>query len=82
LPGFSPNNACSVSLCLPSTQIADNRDRLSEVLNLANLGLIKSKLAVLEKEASLDGLWDDVNTAKALMSEINSLKEQEQQMQR
>ena len=73
---------CSAVRGHAAIQIADSKDRLAEVLEVAKLGLIKAKLAALEQEASADGLWDDVNAAKTLMSEINNLKEQEQQMQR
>jgi hypothetical protein len=63
-------------------QVADLTAAVSEVVSLADLPGIKSKLSALEHEAGSSDIWDAADQAKALMSEISSLQAEQEQLQR
>ncbi|PNH06956.1 Peptide chain release factor 2 [Tetrabaena socialis] len=63
-------------------KVAETSGRLDSVLGVADLAGCRAKLASLEHDASGDGLWGDAARAQALLSEINALRSETQELER
>lgn len=51
-------------------------ERLSQALQLADVGGTKARLAALENDASSEDIWDDPAQAQTVVTEISGLKDE------
>jgi hypothetical protein len=65
----------------PHPQVADMEKRLASALQVADLPQLQAQLSSLENDAGATDLWDDAARAQQLMTRLNNMRSEVQQLQ-
>ncbi len=75
------HNGTTVFFLLSPLQVAEVEHRLGDVLRVADLAVMKARLASMEHDAASEDVWSDAAAGQTLLSQLGTLKQEVEELE-